>query len=182
MSFTDTATKQGGERSVLHATLLVRVCAAGLVLQLAAGCAAPSRRPAVPLSVQNQAGIPGLPAVRTWSNKMVPAFEEELLRVIDRETAWWQDSGHTGPVPTTFLAISGGGSNGAFGAGLLCGWTDAGTRPEFTVVSGISTGALIAAFAFLGPAYVEQLRANFTEVRTKDILKKRGLLSSSTIT
>ena len=176
MRLTNTTTKQGGGRCVPRAALLVRVCAAGLVLQLAAGCAAPSRRPAVPALLQNQAGIPGLPAVRTWSTEMIPAFEEELLRVIDREAAWWQDSGHTGPVPTTFLAISGGGSNGAFGAGLLCGWTDAGTRPEFTVVSGISTGALIAPFAFLGPAYDEQLRANYTEVSTKDILKKRSLL------
>jgi len=176
MSFTDTTTNRGEKRRVLRATMLIRLCAAGLVLQLAAGCSAPSRRPAVPLSMQNQAGIPGLPGVRTWSNEMVPAFEQELLRVIDRETAWWQSSGHTGPVPTTFLAVSGGGSNGAFGAGLLCGWTDAGTRPEFTVVTGISTGALIAPFAFLGPAYDEQLRKSFTDVTTKDILKKRSLL------
>lgn len=176
LNFTDRATRPRVERSVLRATTLIRLCAAGLVLQLTAGCAAPSRRPAVPLSAQNQAGIPGLPAVRTWSTEMIPAFEEEILRVIDRHIAWWQGSGHTGPIPTTFLAVSGGGSNGAFGAGLLCGWTNAGTRPEFTVVSGISTGALIAPFAFLGPAYDEQLRANFTEVSTKDILKKRSLL------
>jgi patatin-like phospholipase len=51
------------------------------------------------------------------------------------------------------LAISGGGENGAFGAGLLCGWTDQGARPEFEVVTGISTGALTAPFSFLGPNY-----------------------------
>ncbi len=87
MSFTDTTTNRGEKRRVLRATMLIRLCAAGLVLQLAAGCSAPSRRPAVPLSMQNQAGIPGLPGVRTWSNEMLPAFEEDLLRVIDRETA-----------------------------------------------------------------------------------------------
>ena len=55
--------------------------------------------------------------------------------------------------PASFLAVSGGGDNGAFGAGLLNGWTAAGTRPEFKIVTGVSTGALIAPFAFLGPDY-----------------------------
>ena len=52
---------------------------------------------------------------------------------------------------STYLAVSGGGDNGAFGAGLLNGWTETGTRPEFKMVTGVSTGALIAPFAFLGP-------------------------------
>ncbi len=168
--------RQRGGRRVRQLARGVAFPLAGLAILIVAGCAAPPRRPAVPQALQNRAGIPGLPAVRTWSNEMVPAFEDELLRVIDRETAWWKAAGHSGPVPTTFLAVSGGGSNGAFGAGLLCGWTDAGTRPEFTVVTGISTGALIAPFAFLGPAYDRQLREAYTEVTTKDILKKRGIL------
>ena len=57
-----------------------------------------------------------------------------------------------------YLLISGGRGNGAFGAGLLNGWSAAGTRPEFQIVTGISTGALIAPFAFLGPAYAARLR------------------------
>lgn len=71
----------------------------------------------------------------------------------------------------TFLAVSGGGANGAFGAGLLNGWTVTGDRPEFTMVTGISTGVLIAPFAFLGPAYDEELKAVYTTVSTEDILK-----------
>jgi hypothetical protein len=55
--------------------------------------------------------------------------------------------------PAHLLAISGGSDNGAFGAGLLVGWTKSGTRPSFKLVTGISTGALIAPFAFLGSAY-----------------------------
>ena len=51
----------------------------------------------------------------------------------------------------SFLAVSGGGSDGAFGAGLLVGWSARGDRPEFDIVTGISTGALTAPFAFLGP-------------------------------
>ena len=57
-----------------------------------------------------------------------------------------------------YLAISGGGANGAYGAGVLKGWSDTGTRPEFTIVTGISTGALTAPFAFLGPDYDNQLK------------------------
>ena len=57
-----------------------------------------------------------------------------------------------------YLAISGGGANGAFGAGLLAGWSATGTRPEFTMVTGISTGALSAPFAFLGEKYDAQMR------------------------
>ncbi len=60
--------------------------------------------------------------------------------------------------PAYFLAISGGGDNGAFGSGLLNGWTALGTRPQFKIVTGVSTGALIAPFAFLGSAYDAQLR------------------------
>jgi predicted acylesterase/phospholipase RssA len=76
----------------------------------------------------------------------------------------------------TFLAISGGGDNGAFGAGLLNGWTAAGTRPEFKVVTGVSTGALIAPFAFLGPKYDYVLERVYTQTSQKDIFKKRNMI------
>ena len=75
-----------------------------------------------------------------------------------------------------YLAISGGGANGAFGAGLLLGWTERGDRPEFSIVTGVSTGALTAPFAFLGSGYDEQLKAVYTTISTKDILKKRSKL------
>jgi predicted acylesterase/phospholipase RssA len=60
--------------------------------------------------------------------------------------------------PFVYLALSGGGGGGAFGAGVLNGWSESGTRPEFSVVSGVSTGAPIAPFAFLGPDYDDRLR------------------------
>jgi predicted patatin/cPLA2 family phospholipase len=75
-----------------------------------------------------------------------------------------------------FLAISGGGDNGAFGSGLLVGWTEAGDRPEFQVVTGVSTGALIAPFAFLGPEYDPQLRAVYTTISADDVYSERSLL------
>jgi len=80
--------------------------------------------------------------------------------------------------PHNYLAISGGGSNGAFGAGLLVGWTATGTRPEFTMVTGISTGALTAPFAFLGPDYDDELKTVYTTTSTKDIAEKRNIISA----
>jgi hypothetical protein len=76
--------------------------------------------------------------------------------------------------PANYLALSGGGDNGAFGAGLMVGWSDSGRRPTFELVTGISAGALIAPFAFLGPDYDPQLREVFTEVAPRDVILLRG--------
>jgi hypothetical protein len=80
--------------------------------------------------------------------------------------------------PANFLALSGGGDNGAFGAGLLCGWTAGGTRPIFKGVTGISTGALIAPFAFLGPKYDSALREVYAQSAPKGILEARYFLAA----
>lgn len=77
----------------------------------------------------------------------------------------------------TYLALSGGGADGAFGAGFLAGLTDAGTRPEFSAVSGVSTGALIAPFAFLGPQYDQQLKAFYTSGIASSLVEGEGALS-----
>jgi len=74
----------------------------------------------------------------------------------------------------TILALSGGGENGAFGAGILNGWTASGHRPEFDIVTGISTGALQAPFAFLGPEYDASL-TKYSQITSKDVYKKRPL-------
>ncbi|OGR06553.1 MAG: hypothetical protein A3K23_01295 [Desulfobacca sp. RBG_16_58_9] len=74
------------------------------------------------------------------------------------------------------LALSGGGADGAFGAGLLCGWTAHGDRPRFKLVTGISTGSLIAPFAFLGPEYDARLKEVYTTITTKNIYRVRSLL------
>ncbi|XSC45380.1 patatin-like phospholipase family protein [Bradyrhizobium sp. RDT10] len=67
------------------------------------------------------------------------------------------------------LAISGGGDNGAFGAGLLVGWGDAGTRPDFDLVTGVSAGALAAPFVYLGRSRDAELREVFTKYKRSDI-------------
>jgi predicted patatin/cPLA2 family phospholipase len=72
------------------------------------------------------------------------------------------------------LVLSGGGSAGAYGAGVLAGWSETGTRPSFDIVTGISTGALMAPFAFLGSDYDEQLRRVYTETSNGDVYVSRG--------
>jgi len=81
--------------------------------------------------------------------------------------------------PHSYLAISGGGANGAFGAGLLVGWSATGERPEFTMVTGVSTGALTAPFAFLGPDYDDEMKEVYTTITTKDIAEKRNPVAAA---
>ena len=80
-----------------------------------------------------------------------------------------------GEEPTSMLALSGGGADGAFGAGALVGLTNAGARPQFSVVTGVSAGALLAPYAFLGPEWDEQLTDAYTSGRAERLLQPRGL-------
>jgi predicted patatin/cPLA2 family phospholipase len=143
------------------------------ILVLAAACGTVPKRNAVPAEEGLEAEIPGIPLARYWADRP-PHVAKEWLRLSDQEIEEMfpalLDGEHD------YLAISGGGADGAFGAGLLKGWTDTGTRPKFEIVTGISTGALTAPFAFLGPDYDDELRHFYTTVRTKDILEKRSTL------
>ena len=154
-----------------------------VALWLATGCATPPRQPAVPDQLQNQAQIPGLEKVRyrIGNPDDLAEMAREGLESVKREQADRTANGQSGPLPpATFLAISGGGDNGAFGAGLLNGWTVAGDRPTFKLVTGVSTGALTAPFAFAGPAYDATLKEVYTTISAKDILEPRSLLAALT--
>ena len=142
------------------------------------GCAtAPSRLPAVPSELTAKAEIPGMPGVRYVGGGDMTELSRIALESVRIEQALLAKQGHTGPLPpSVFLAISGGGDNGAYTAGLMNGWTVAGTRPEFKLVTGISTGALIAPFAFLGPKYDATLKEVYTTISPRDILEPRSLI------
>ena len=147
----------------------------GLVA-IVTGCASTPERKPLPLDLTTQAHIPGIPDARLWGDEW-PKFSLErftTFTVADfrREYAGIYDGPHH------YLAISGGGAEGAFGSGLLVGWTAAGTRPEFTMVTGISTGALTAPFAFLGSDYDDELEAVYTNISTEDIFKKRNAIGA----
>lgn len=77
--------------------------------------------------------------------------------------------------PFRILALSGGGAQGAFGAGALVGLGRSGALPQFSVVTGVSAGALIAPYAFLGSAWDRQLTDAYTSGRAEHLLQPRGL-------
>ena len=142
-----------------------------------AGCSTPQRLPAVPTASVPQASA-SLGNARYLVARETDSFAADARATLQRERDWLASQGRGDqPLPPAyFLAVSGGGDNGAFGAGLLNGWTAAGTRPEFKVVTGISTGALIAPFAFLGPKYDHVLERVYTQTSPKDIFKSRGFI------
>ena len=137
------------------------------------GCASPALRQPLPSRLADQATIPGMAAnVRYWGDdplrglrEWVDLSDEQLEAccrgIMDR--------------PHDYLLVSSGGDRGAFGAGLLVGWTASGTRPEFQLVTGVSTGAIIAVFAFLGPDYDDSLRDVYTTHSSRDLVAERGV-------
>lgn len=161
-----------GLRAVLAALLLPEI--------LLAGCAVPERSAAVPESQTLHAAIPGMPKnIRYFVDRDADLFVKEAIESANRERAYRASVGQTGPLPpAAFLAISGGSDNGAFAAGLLNGWTAAGNRPEFKAVTGVSTGALIAPLAFLGPDYDQTLRKSYTTISKKDVFAERGVTAA----
>jgi len=144
----------------------------GLVLAACAGPTVESLRDPVPEPLVSRTAVPGYSHIRYWGDDgdgLSPAVLEEI--------AAQQKAAGLSTTVRNFLAISGGGSNGAFGAGLLTGWTQSGTRPEFTVVTGISTGSLIAPFAYLGPPYDRLLTAAYTGISGEDVFRRKPVLS-----
>jgi hypothetical protein len=135
-----------------------------------AGCGTLARNP-VPTELTSSAVVPGMPDVRGWAGRVSEAMERDLAASFTQESRTDFPIGADGVVAYPHLALSGGGANGAFGAGFLNGWTAAGTRPVFKIVTGVSTGALMAPFAFLGPAYDGALREFYTTTRTQDIAR-----------
>ncbi len=151
-----------------------------LILAIAAlpACVRVPKRNPLPASLAATAMVPGMDErVRFWGDEAPPHLERWF-----RATPEQLQEEHKGIMgkPHTYLAISGGGENGAFGAGLLNGWSEAGTRPEFTIVTGISTGALTAPFAFLGSDYDDELEEVYTQYSSDEILKRRGTLKMIT--
>ena len=162
----------GGARTALKRVLTLCVAVA------LAGCGSQPRLPSVPHALQYEAVVPGMPGIRYRAPK-VDDLIKDLRVTVQREQATLRAHGYSGPLlPISFLAISGGAENGAFGAGLLVGWTQRGDRPEFNFVTGVSTGALIAPFAFLGPKYDPQLKRLYTEISAKDVLALRSIVGA----
>jgi len=155
--------------------LVGRLAAISLILTVVACASTPTRNP-VPPELTTKVGIPGIPEARFWGDEWSKFSMERIDKFTDSDFRDYFSGIYN--QPHNYLAISGGGANGAFGAGLLAGWSAAGTRPEFTMVTGISTGALTAPFAFLGSEYDDTLKMVYTTTFTKDIVKKRNIVTA----
>jgi len=124
----------------------------------AAASQAPKLPPRVPFTAAEEATavVPGIPDARFWGDS-IQDFERALP-----------------PRPGPWLILSTGGADGAFGAGLLNGLSAAGNRPDYAVVTGVSTGALMAPFVFAGPRYDAVLKAVYTQTTAADIFEVGG--------
>lgn len=126
-----------------------------------------------------------LSELRDASRWVDPATQDSVVPVMTTpdllEAAELVRASRRPPVPVpkrSALVLSGGGAYGAYCAGFLAGWTESGTRPEFDVVTGISTGALIGVLTFLGPDLDAEVRQITTTLRTEDVYRRRRILQS----
>jgi hypothetical protein len=158
--------EDGQMREILKSNL-VRFTLVLAALSIAA-CTTVVRHPAPPttLGLIAPAGFPSTVRFLGIDQRYQAAHSEEMQKRIRAAI---------GAGPLNILAISGGGSGGAFGAGALVGLDRRGERPPFAVVTGVSTGALLAPFAFLGPDWDQQLTEAYTGGRSEHLLQSRGI-------
>jgi predicted acylesterase/phospholipase RssA len=152
--------------SQLRPSLPVRkwIALASLSIFLAACSTAPFHT-TIPEEASNDAVVSGFDSnIRFWADESPPNLGELIMTRIDSYRAAHADyyKEHNSYPPLHYLAISGGAYDGAFGAGLLTGWSASGNRPDFAIVTGISTGSLIAPFVFIGPKYDAKVKELFT--------------------
>jgi Patatin-like phospholipase len=160
---------QRGRRSLLLFVLIAT--------SISSGCAGLPREAAVPQALTTHAVIPGVPESRYWPDiDPRPMFRDSLLSANRELSTFDVDMEHDGRPPAiNLLALSGGGDAGAFSAGLLVGWSAEGSRPQFDVVTGISAGALIAPFAFLGSQYDSVLERVCGSIGPSDIYHRHNV-------
>jgi len=124
----------------------------------------------------SEAVVPGMPDVRALAGRLDPAMQRDLAQSFAQESAADFPVAADGRVYYPHLVLSGGGANGAFGAGFLYGWTKSGKRPLFKVVTGVSTGALMAPYAFLGPDYDDAIREFYTNTSSRNVFQMLSII------
>ena len=162
-------------KHVLNNAFAVIICVACGMLPLS-GCATMPLRHPVPFDLVDKASVNNMAEIRMISGENDTMLQNDLLESAKQEAPGDFSTGPDGSKIYSILAISGGGAEGAYGAGLLKGWSQTGSRPIFKVVTGVSTGAIIAPFAFLGKEYDEGLETLYTTMSTKDVMTSNGLL------
>lgn len=152
----------------------LQIAAASTGSALLGACGGLDRGTPVPTGQVMHARVLGLPNERFFPMSGAEGLDQEFEAAARRQVQR-RNLKSLGEIDAKFLAVSGGGEDGAFGAGLLCGWSEHGDRPVFDLVTGVSTGALTAPMAFLGPTYDRQLRHVYTEITPDKVLIARGV-------
>ncbi len=170
----------GGRNRTKRINPVIKLMALGalaVALLFIQGCGVARLRQPLPPYYQDEARVLGLPDVRGFADSPDKSLEASAVESIHQELAPQpgKPAGVFATPTVDILALSGGGADGAFGAGLLCGWTARGDRPRFKLITGVSTGSLTAPFAFLGPEYDAKLKEVYTTIDTKDIYKVQGI-------
>lgn len=161
-------------REILKSTFVRVVCVFAALSMVA--CTTVPRHPAPPMmaGLMTPMGFPSTVRFLGIDQRYQTAHSEEMARRVRAAM---------GAGPLNILAISGGGSGGAFGAGALVGLDRRAERPPFAVVTGVSAGALLAPFAFLGPAWDQQMTEAYSGNRSEHLLQTRsfGFLFRSSV-
>lgn len=155
----------------------LQVCMVSAVLAaIVAGCSGAPRL-AVPEALASEAKVAsGLQDIRYWGDVPPKNFKALAAEIARQRVASGDRSFRRNGAPhVRVLILSGGGDNGAYGAGLLNGWSDRGSRPKFDIVTGVSTGALMGPFAFLGSKYDAQLKEIYTAYKAEDYFTAQPL-------
>lgn len=151
-----------------QAMLRTRKLLVVLIGVLLSACATVPIRDAVPEGLVAEAELPGLQQVRIWGDAKIPNLDRMLVNEMPALKRRMEANRAQGGI-SNIIAISGGADDGAFSAGLMIGWGESGTKPEFDLVTGISAGALVAPFVFLGRDYDPALSEIFTRYGASDI-------------
>lgn len=165
-------------RSLQRTKDVVRLSSAAVIIAAAqlllVGCVSNDRYGAVPSALAGDLTFAQVENAR-FAGEDVASMRTEFERAFAR----WRSQAGSAP-PVTFLSLSAGQEDGAFAAGLLVGWSQHGSRPEFQIVTGTSTGALAAPFAFLGSEFDWALEDMYTRTEADDIVDTRFLVAAVT--
>lgn len=157
---------------MIHSSFRLLVVSA-ITLFCLTGCGNLHPRKPLPAELAGLANPPGYGDIRDWGDHFSPVLQRSVESALKEEAKKDNPYGQT---PIQYLSLSGGGMNGAFGAGFLCGWTAEGSRPNFDFVTGISAGALLAPFAFVGTNHDAALREIYANLQPKDLFQRKGWL------
>ncbi len=148
------------------------------------GCATSLHHTPVPEQLASKAKVMNSASIRFWGDKETDSYRESHnIEAWLKQRTQRRENGKSKDI-INFLALSGGGEDGSFAAGIITGWTENGDRPEFDVITGVSAGALAAPFVFLGPNYDNVLFDVYSNLGHEDIYRTQifsGLFGGSAI-